>query len=156
MREQARAEFLVEFLNKLDTKRLVERLAELETQLENAMLHEADYKYQNASYLSGYNSDSRSVEEIMASLIPPTDKKTVDQRKAWLLLQRKENNELAAAIKQQHEVAFHNEQNRIEVEMLNRKLEGVRVVLRLKTQQIAFLASDFLKEHHDDKLVRFK
>jgi hypothetical protein len=31
--------------------------------------------------------------------------------------------------------------------MINRKLENVRIVLKLKTQQIAFLASGFLENN---------
>jgi hypothetical protein len=76
----------VEFLKKLDTKGLVDRLFTLENELEQAMLTESEYKYVHAHDFAGYNSDSRAVEEIMAALMPPADKKTVDQRKAWLTL----------------------------------------------------------------------
>jgi len=137
----------VEFLKKLDTKGLVDRLFTLENELEQAMLTESEYKYVHAHDFAGYNSDSRAVEEIMAALMPPADKKTVDQRKAWLTLQRKDNDELREATIKQHQVVFNNEQNHIRTEMINRKLENVRIVLKLKTQQIAFLASGFLENN---------
>lgn len=136
-----------DFLKNLDTKSLVERLHQLEDELELSLTHESDFKRQNAEYLASYSSDCKAVDEILASLDPPlvdglAAKFTVDQRKSWLTRQRTETKQLAEAINHQHDVAFQNENNRIKGEMLVRRLEGLRAVIALKTIQIRFLTSD--------------
>lgn len=132
-----------EFLKNLDTKQLTARMHQLEDELENSLSQESQYRYLNSEYLASYNSDCRAVDEIMAGLEPPyrEDGKTmtIDQRKAWLTRQRKENILLGSAIAKQREVAFLNEQNHIKVEMVLKRLEGIRLVLALKTTQIKFL-----------------
>lgn len=135
-----------EFLKNLDTRSLVSRIHQLEEELEISLLQEARYKFENAEYLSSYASDCRAVEEIMSALEPPyrEDGKamTIDQRKVWLTRQRKENPELVEATTKQHNVAFMNEQNHIKVETVLKRLEGVRIVLTLKTAQIRFLTGE--------------
>lgn len=128
-------------LKDLDTKSLTSRMYQLENDLEQALSEEAKFKHDNASYLSSYSSDCKAVDEIMAGLRPPAElgKLTVDQRKSWLTEQRTENPELKQAIEKQQDVAFQNENNRIKVDMLVKRLEGVHAVLSLKTAQIKFL-----------------
>lgn len=114
---------------------------QLEDELGLSLLQESEFKHQNATYLASYSSDCRTVEEITAGLDPPEmlGKLTVDQRKSWLTRQRKENQFLAEAIMLQHEVAFQNDNNHIKVELLVKRIEGIRAVLALKTAQIRFL-----------------
>ena len=113
----------------------------LEDELEQGLVQESEFKRQNAEFLASYSSDCRAVEEIMAGLEPPEQlgKLTVDQRKSWLTKQRKANQFLVEAIRKQHDVAFQNENNHIKVEMLAKRIEGIRAVLALKTAQIRFL-----------------
>jgi len=135
-----------DFLKSLDTKSLVNRMHILEEELEQCLQQESAYKFANSEYLASYSSDCRAVEEIMAGLEPPSREggkaMTVDQRKVWLTKQRKENPELVEAISRQHNVTFVNEQNRIRVEITHKRLEGVRIVLVLKTAQIRFLTGE--------------
>lgn len=135
-----------DFLKNLDTKQLVARMHQLEDELEHSLIQESEHKKLHAEYLSSYASDCRAVDEIMATLEPPyrEDGKamTVDQRKVWLTRQRKENPELVEAIAKQHNVAFLNDQNHIKVETVLKRLEGVRIVLTLKTAQIRFLTGE--------------
>jgi len=128
-------------LESLETKTLVERLYKYEEELETAFKAELEYKRYNSASLAGHSSDCRAVEEILAALDPPEElgKLTVDQRKAWLMRQRKENSELKAAIELQHHVAFNNEQNSVATQMIAKRLEGVKAVMALRTAQIRFL-----------------
>lgn len=142
------------FLKELDTKSLVNRMHTLEDELFQALQQESEFKFAHAEYLASYSSDCRAVEEIMAGLEPPhleppnrsishhRSVMTVDQRKVWFTRQRKENPELAMAITKQHDVAVMNDQHRIRVEIIHKRLEGVRIVLSLKTAQIRFLTGE--------------
>ena len=129
------------FLKGLDTKSLVSRLHQLEDELEQALLYEAEFKRLNAEYLTAYANDCRAVEDILAQLKPPESlgKLTVDQRKSWLTRERTDNGDVAAAIARQFDVAFQNENNHIKVEAILKRLEGIRTVLILKTAQLKFL-----------------
>jgi len=66
---------------------------------------------------------------------------TEAEKKAWLERQRKEDTELFAAIDKQKQVAFLLDGSQIQTEMAKRRLDGIRAVLALRTQQIAFLAA---------------
>ena len=131
-----------DFLKGLDTKSLVSKMQQYENELEQRLLQESNFKRQNAEYLSSYSSDCRAVDYILASLDPPEGKMTVDQRKLWLTKQRTTYPELRDAISNQYTVAFQNDQNHIEVEMLVKRLEGIHIVLALKTAQIKFLTGE--------------
>ncbi|GAI91896.1 unnamed protein product [marine sediment metagenome] len=133
-------------LKSRETKTLIEKLHEYEDALEKAMIAEADFKNANHSYLG--SGDCQEVKRILAELAaqaPETngaDKKmTVAGRENWLHKQRTENTELSDAIVKQRQVAFLVDDHQIKVELARRRLEGIRAVLALTTQQIAFLAS---------------
>ncbi len=71
----------------------------------------------------------------------PTAKHLTDNdKKAWLERQRTENTELLGAITRQKDVAFQLDNIRINIEMTKKRLEGVKAILGLKTQQIHFLS----------------
>lgn len=135
----------MEILKSLDTKSLIERLQQYEDALEEAMREESEFKAENHRFLG--SGDCQEIKEILAELAvqaPETNeagkKTTIADREAWLLRQRTENQKLAKAIAKQRQVAFLIDNHRIKVEMARRRLEGIRSVLALKTQQIAFLA----------------
>ena len=142
----------LKILKSRDTKALVTKLHEYEDALEKALTDEAVFKSLNQGYLSS-TGDCREVKRIMAELsvlAPETradgdsttaKKLTVADKEEWLVRQRKENKELSEAIDKQRQTAFVLEQQQINVEMARRRLEGIRSVIALKTQQIAFLAS---------------
>ena len=139
----------IEILRRLDTKALIQKLSEYEDELQKAMTAEADFKNSNHQFLASSTSDCQEVKRIIAELAiktPETNKSgkkmIVAERDAWLLRQRTENKELAEAIAKQRQVTFLLDDHQIKVEMVRRRLEGTRAVLALKTQQIAFLASN--------------
>lgn len=136
----------IRILKSLDTKNLIQKLHQYGDELEKAMTDEAKFKSQNHNYLG--SGDCQEVKRILAELAaqaPSTNeagkKTTVADREAWLQKQRKENKELSAAIAKQQQVAFLVDDHEIKVEMARRRLTSATVVLALKTQQLAFLAS---------------
>lgn len=136
----------VKILKSLGTKDLITKLHECEEELEKGMKSEAEFKAQNHSYLG--SGDCQEVKRLLAELAvqaPDANeagkKTTVADREAWLAKQRTENKELAAAIIKQREVSFLTNDWQIKVESTRRRLEGIRGILALKTQQLAFLAS---------------
>lgn len=135
-----------EILKALDTKNLVEKIQQYEDGLEEAMTKEADFKNQNHGYLG--SGDCLEVKRLLAELsaqAPETNeagkKTTVADREVWLVKQRVENKELNDAISKQRQVVFLLDDHHIKVEMAKKRLEGVKIVLALKTAQINFLAS---------------
>lgn len=136
----------IKVLKSRETKSLVEKLHQAEDALEKAMRDEADFKAQNHGYLG--SGDCQEVKRILAELAaqaPETNeagkKMTIADKDAWLLRQRTENKELSDAIIKQRQVVFLVDDHQIKVEMARRRLEGIRSVLALTTQQLAFLAS---------------
>jgi len=133
-------------LKSRETKSLVEKLHQAEDALEKAMIDEADFKNSNHGYLG--SGDCQEVKRILAEIstqAPETNgagkKMTVADKEAWLQKQRTENKELADAITKQRQVGFLVDDHQIKCEMARRRLEGIRAVLALTTQQIAFFAS---------------
>lgn len=136
----------IQVLKSRETKTLIEKLHQSEDALEKAMIAEADFKTANHGYLG--SGDCPEVKRILAELaaqIPETngaDKKmTIAGRENWLYKQRTENKELSDAIVKQRQVSFLVDDHQIKVEMAKKRLEGIRAVLALTTQQLAFLAS---------------
>ena len=135
-------------LRKLDTKNIIEGIEKCENELENELKKEADFKGQNYGYLCSEGRDCAEVKRILAELsikVPEAGdegkKFTVADRDAWLLRQRKENEELDKAIIKQREVAFLLDDYQIKVEIAKKRLESRKVILNLKTAQLNFLAS---------------
>lgn len=132
----------IETLNRLDTKRLVNMLPELEEKLEAALREEAAFKDLNAGFIASGTNDCAEVKRILADLTwrcPVKDKTTAPEREAWLVLQRTENEELVAVINRQKTTAFGLENIRVNVEMTKKRLENIHRVLALRTAQIEFL-----------------
>lgn len=136
----------IKILKSLDTKSLIEKLHQTENALEQAMTAEANFKAENHSFLG--SGDCQEVKRILAELTvqaPETNdtgrKMTIADKDAWLLRQRTENKELAAAIAKQRNVSFLCDDHQIRVEIARRRLAGVMAVLTLKTAQINFLAA---------------
>ena len=136
----------IKVLKSRETKNLVEKLHEYEDALEKALRENASFKDLNRGYLG--SGDCQEVKRIMAELAaqaPETKdagrKMTIADKDAWLLRQRTENEELVGALNRQKNVTFIIENNEITAEMARRRLEGIRAMVALTTQQIAFLAS---------------
>ncbi len=136
----------VKVLQRLDTKDLITKIQQYEDGLEKAMVDQADFKSQNHSYLG--SGDCQEVKGILAELavqIPEANdtgkKMTIADKEIWLTKQRIENKELSEAIAKQRQVAFLLDDHQIKVEIAKKRLEGIKVVLALKTAQINFLAS---------------
>jgi len=133
-------------LKSLDTKNLMAKLHQYEDELQKEMTAEADFKAQNHGYLG--SGDCQEVKHLLAELAaqaPETNdagkKTTIADKEVWLQKQRTENKELSDAIVKQRQVSFLANDWQIKVEMARRRLEGIRNILALKTQQLAFLAS---------------
>lgn len=127
-------------LKRMETKELVERVPALEEDLEKALYEEQRFKHQNSGYLtSSPTSDCQEVKRIEAELMACSQGSNDRERKAWLARQRKENDELAAALDRQDSVGFELENHRIQVEMAKRRLDSVLAVMAIKTAQLKFL-----------------
>jgi len=138
----------IQILKSLKTKELIAKLKEYEDELETALREAASFKDLNRGYLSS-TGDCQEVKKLLAELraqTPVTNgagkKTTLADKDDWLQKQRVDNQELAAAIAKQKDVAFLLENNEIKSDMAHRRLTGATAVLALKTQQIAFFASD--------------
>lgn len=139
----------VVILQSLDTKSLVEKLHKYEDEMEMALREEASFRNLNHEYLASGTGDCQEVKRILAELSargpesnPEGKKLTIADRENWLVKQRTENKELSGAINRQREVSFLVDNHQIKAEMAKRRLEGIKGILSLKTQQIAFLARD--------------
>ncbi|MBA7674317.1 hypothetical protein ES703_82527 [subsurface metagenome] len=134
-------------LKSLDTKDLITKLTQYEDGLEKVLMEQMQYSSQNHSFIVSRGNDCQEVKRILAELsmqapLKEEGKKfTVADRENWLILQRKENKELSAAIVKQREVAFLLDDYQVKVEMAKKRAEGIKAVIALKTAQINFLAS---------------
>jgi len=137
----------IRILKSLDTRSLVEQVHRYEDELETALREQASFKSLNYQYLASRDGDCPEVKRLLSELISGVPERndvgkklTAAEKEAWLQRQRKENEELAAAITRQKDVAFLIDNHEIKVEMAKKRLEGARVVLGLKTAQINFLS----------------
>jgi len=138
----------VGILKSLDTKSLVEQVHRHEDDLETALREQASFKSLNYEYLACRDGDCQEVKRLLSELILKVPehneagkKLTAAEKEAWLQRQRKESQELAAAIARQKEVAFLVDNHEIKVEIAKKRLESTKAVLALKTAQINLLAS---------------
>lgn len=139
----------IKLLNKIDTKPLITKLHEYENELEKALNDQAMFVAKEYEYICTRGNDCQAVKAILAELLvqapetgPEGKKTTVADREAWLQTQRKTNKELSEAMMRQRQAAFLVDDWQIKVEMTKKRLEGVKIVLGLRTQQVAFLASN--------------
>ena len=138
----------IEILKSRGAKELMEKLDKYEDALEEALREDASFKNLNHEYLASGTNDCHEVKRIIAELsplIPETSKEgkklTAAEKESWLVRQRKENEELTAAINKQISISFIIENNQIKTDMARRRLDGVRGKLALVTAQINFLAA---------------
>jgi len=138
----------IEILKSRGAKELMEKLDKYEDALEEALREDASFKNLNHEYLASSTNDCHEVKRIIAELsplIPETSKEgkklTAAEKESWLVRQRKENEELTAAINKQISISFIIENNQIKTDMARRRLDGVRGKLALVTAQINFLAA---------------
>ncbi|GAI59492.1 unnamed protein product [marine sediment metagenome] len=136
----------VRILKHLDTRDLITKIRQYESELEKALKDEMSFKAQNHQYLG--SGDCSKIKQILGELnaqAPETNgagkKMTIADKDAWLVRQRTENKELSEAIQKQRQVAFLIDDHTIKCDMAKRRLAGTIAVLALKTQQLAFLAS---------------
>jgi len=135
-----------EILAKLNTKKLVERMKELEEGLFTTMLHHANLILEETQNIGRAGGDSPKVKELlsMATFICPAEiegkKVTADMRDAWLTKQRKESKELNESIQAQAQAQFQLDASQATMDAMKEELRGTRAVLALKTAQINFLS----------------
>lgn len=134
-------------LKGFDTVGIADRIETAEIEYERALREDAAFRGQNIGYLAAYGSDCSEVEHILAELYLSCDlagadgkKATIDEKKAWLRIQRKKHPGLMKAIQIQNDITFQTENSRINIEMAKKRLDGLRAVLALKTAQIEYLA----------------
>lgn len=139
----------IKLLNKIDTKPLITKLHEYENELEKALNDQTMFVAKEYEYICTRGNDCQKVKTILAELLaqapeasPEGKKTTVADREAWLQIQRKTNKEISEAIMRQRQAAFSADDFQIRVEMTKKRLEGIKIVLGLRTQQVAFLASN--------------
>ena len=137
----------LEILQKLDTKKLVERMNILQEGLFTSMLNHANLTLEETQNIGRAGGDSPRVKELlaMATFICPAEiegtKLTNDKmRDAWLTKQRNESKELNEAIQAQAQAQFQLDSSQATIEVTKEELRNIRAVLALKTAQINFLS----------------
>jgi len=136
----------LELLAKLDTKKLIERMHQLEDSLFTLLMDQANYYAEHADDLARGGNDSPAIKVLEAELLwqcpeaKEGKKLTVAEKEAWLLQQRKGNKALAEAVERQKQASFQLDSNQATVEVVKQEMQGVRAVITLKTAQINFLS----------------
>lgn len=135
-------------LKKLDTANLIRAIKKLEDELETALRDASSFKDLNRGYLSS-TGDCQEAKKLLAEVraqAPEANKDgkklTAADRDDWLQKQRVDNQELAAALAKQKDIAFQLENNEITGDMTRRRLAGAIAILAIRTAQINFLAGD--------------
>lgn len=135
----------IDYLNSLNTGKIINDIVLAEQELHRLLKNDAQFKADNVTYLASYGEDSRAVKEVIAKLTldppfaPDGKKMTVAQTEAWIEFERGHNDELKETIKKQNATTFQSENNRIEIDVIRRRLDGLKGVLALRTAQITFL-----------------
>ena len=136
----------LEILQKLDTRKLTERLKMLEEGFFTNLLNHATLCLEESQNIGRAGGDSPRVKELlaMATFICPAEidgkKTTADMREAWLTRQRKESKELNEMIQAQAQAQFQIDTSQAAIDAVKEELRNIRVVLALKTAQIDFLS----------------
>ena len=136
----------LKILQKLDTKKLAERLDQLQDGLFTSLLNHANLYFEESQNIGRASGDSPRVKELlaMATFICPAEiegkKTTTDMRDAWLTKQRKESKELNEAIQAQAQAQFQLDSSQATIDATREELRNIRAVLALKTAQIGFLS----------------
>jgi len=134
-------------LQKLDTKKLAERLDVLQDSLFTSLLNRANLSLEESRNIGRAGGDSPRVKELlaMATFVCPAEidgqKVTNDKmQEAWLTKQRKESKELNEAGQAQAQAQFQLDSSQATIDATKEELRNIRVVLALKTAQINFLS----------------
>ena len=136
----------LEILQRLRTKKLTERLTELQDGLFTSMLTHVNLYLEESQNIGRAGGDSPRVKELlaMATFVCPAEidgkKVTADMRDAWLTRQRKESKELNEAIQAQTQAQFQLDSSQATIDATKEELRNIRAVLALKTAQIDFLS----------------
>ena len=131
----------IHVLEAFDTKLLMLRLEEYETELEKALTEYSVFENTNHEYIAS-GQDCGAVKKNLAELYVIAPGKNQAEREAWLVKQRQENKALSDAIARQREVSFLLDDYKIKLDMAKRRFERTKAVLALRTAQIKFLASE--------------
>lgn len=138
----------LDVIKSLDTKGLIDTIRTAEFDLEQALREELQFRSEQVDYIAGKSADCNAVKAIEAELNAQAPasadgkKMTVDEKKAWLERQRKENKDFADAITKQRMADFTAGDFTIKIEMLRIKLNDLRGLLALRTSQITFFSGD--------------
>ena len=133
-------------LQKLDTKKLTERLKALEEGFFSNMLNHSNLYLEESQNIGRAGGDSPRVKELLAmvTFVCPAEiegkKLTADMRAAWLTKQRTEIKELNEAIQAQAQAQFQIDSSQATIDATKEELRNIRAVLALKTAQIGFLS----------------
>ena len=136
-------------LKSLNTKDLIESLSKAEDQFDTAVHEYNTFRDLNYAHACSATTDSPAVKarlaelvfEILPSVKTKTDKAmTVQEKEAWLTIQRTKDQALQKAIEAQKNIFFQLENLRNSIEVARERLHGMRAVLELRTAQIRFLS----------------
>ena len=136
----------LEILLEFNTKKLAERLDQLQDGLFTNLLNHANLYLEKSQDIGRAGGDSSKVKELlaMATFICPAEidgkKTTADMREAWLTRQRKETKALNEAIQAQAQAQFQLDSSQATIDATKEELRNIRAVLALKTAQIGFLS----------------
>jgi len=124
-------------------------LEETEDELLSLEKEALEFADQNRSFIGargGHCEEARFKEAELLLNAPeynPNGKKaTVEEKRAWVELQKRDNPAFKEILQKQAEVGFQLEDFRIRQEALKRKSDRLRALLRIREAQIRFLASD--------------
>jgi len=124
-------------------------LEETEDELLSLEKEALEFADQNRSFIGargGHCEEARFKEAELLLNAPeynPNGKKaTVEEKRAWVELQKRDNPAFKEILQKPAEVDFQLEDFRIRQEALKRKSDRLRALLRIREAQIRFLASD--------------
>jgi hypothetical protein len=130
----------MKILQQLETSPMIKNLHTLETELETKLGAQMTFTRTNHEYLASGSADCQAVKAILAELVVTAEGKNAGERDAWLTRQRAEYKPLEEAITKQRMVMFNLEDLEIQVKMIQRRIDGLLAVIRLRTAQINFFA----------------
>jgi len=126
---------------------LLQYLKETEAELQSLETEALEFADQNRSFIGargGHCEEARFKEAELLLNAPeynPNGKKaTVEEKRAWVELQKRDDPAFRAILQKQAEVDFRLEDFRIRLEALKRRSDRLKAVLRIREAQIRFLA----------------
>ena len=138
-----------QYLRGFKIPELLKEVEEVERELVKLEEEGAIYVEANSAYVGKRDGDCEAFKVREAELFlnaPELNeagrKTTVDEKKAWLVLQRREDAELARIAKAQREADFALECSRNAQSAAKRKLTRMHSLLGIREAQIRFLGSE--------------